>query len=71
MENSVLHDLEKGLIEEIGFSSWYKNSQFMIFLWKEQYYSVVIEDNQNKWIDYNSIELINKEDIKKYIEGYE
>ena len=58
-------DLDKATL--IGEGKWFKNSAYQVYELNGKYYSVIVYDNQNRWVMDETIEEIKFEDIESYI----
>jgi hypothetical protein len=63
----VIKAIDNGMATFIGESQWFKDSAYQVYRIEDRYYSVIVCDNQSKWIMESSVEEIAEEDITKYI----
>jgi len=63
----VLKAIQDGTATFIGEGQWFKDSAYQVYRIEDRYYSVIVCDNQSKWIMKSSVEEIAEKDITKYI----
>jgi len=63
----VIKTIDNGKATFIGEGQWFKDSAYQVYRIEDRYYSVIVCDNQSKWIMESSVEEIAEKDITKYI----
>lgn len=67
IKKQVEHDIDCGKAKFLGEGDWVKDSAYQVYEVEGRYFSVVVYDNQNKWLMGDTITEIKKEEISQYI----
>lgn len=67
IKKQVEHAIDCGKAKFLGEGDWVKDSAYQVYEVEGRYFSVVVYDNQNKWLMGDTITEIKKEEISQYI----